>query len=72
MGSGTPPLAPRNPPLLFLTVILFQQECNGLSIPEIQDHLQSEMKRRYRFRWNQFGTPHPRNPGYAPGLLQAT
>ena len=44
MGSGTPPLVPRNPPLLFLTVILFQQECNGLSIPEIQDHLQSEMK----------------------------
>ena len=30
--------------LLFLTVILFQQECNELSIPEIQDHLQSEMK----------------------------
>ena len=44
MGSGTPPLAPRNPPLLFLTVILSQQECNGLSIPEILDHLQSEMK----------------------------
>ena len=44
MGSGTPPLAPRNPLLLFLTVILFQQECNELSIPEIQDHLQSEMK----------------------------
>ena len=30
--------------LLFLTVILSQQECNGLSIPEILDHLQSEMK----------------------------
>ena len=48
MGSGTPPLAPRNPPLLFLTVILFQQECNGLSIPEIQDHLQSEMKTYFK------------------------
>ena len=30
-----PPLASRNPPLLFLTVILSQQECNGLSISEI-------------------------------------
>ena len=30
-----PPHASRNPPLLFLTAILSQQECNGLSIPVI-------------------------------------
>ena len=34
-GFRNPSLASRNPPLLFLTVILSQQECNGLSIPEI-------------------------------------
>ena len=37
----------KEPPLLFLTVILSQQECNGLSIPEILDHLQSEMKTHF-------------------------
>ena len=43
-GFRNPPSCAKEPPLLFLTVILSQQECNGLSIPEILDHLQSEMK----------------------------
>ena len=30
-----PPSRVKEPPILFLTVILSQQECNGLSIPEI-------------------------------------
>ena len=34
-GFQNPPSRVKEPPLLFLTVILYEQECNGLSIPEI-------------------------------------
>ena len=60
-GFRNPPSRAKEPhPLLFLTVILSQQECNGLLIPVNVRILDQP------FSLEPIWNPPPRNPGYAP------